>query len=226
LEATGATHFIYGSLAQWRYENDAGINPLDNQIIAALGRKDIMELALNFTKGRFRYELYELHLDKRFLPKEETGVGHYIDDEVIFGDFVRYVGDGVGNTQLMGNIVFIRYLWEVLEQPDSDYRVQVSLFNTGDGQIYQTWEGPVNPHTHGSDARELYYNSQVWDVGERIIDWRSMELPDNLNPPVGRDIYRLIINFVDAKTGEIVPMTINGESADGYPIMAKFSYGG
>jgi 4-amino-4-deoxy-L-arabinose transferase-like glycosyltransferase len=222
-ELEGATHFLYGSLAQWRYENDEGIDPLQNQIVAALGRTDIMERALNFTTGSFRYELYQLHLENRYLPPDDTLVGHLIEDDVVFGGFVRYLGDNVNNTQLVGNTIAIDYLWEVLAEPEEDYLVQIDLLNTEDGQIYWTWRAPVNPHQHGSETRILYYSTQVWEVGERIVDRRSITLTDNGAAPNGQESYKLIVNFVDAETYEPVPMTINGEPAAGYPMMANFS---
>jgi hypothetical protein len=220
-ELQGATHFLYGSLAQWRYENDEGIDPLQNQIVAALGRADIMERALNFTMGSFRYELYQLTLENRYLPPDDTLVGNLIEDDVVFGGFARYLGDNVSNTQLVGDRIAIDYLWEVLEQPEGDYLVQIDLLNTADGQIYWTWRAPVNPHQHGSETRVLYYSTQVWQVGELIVDRRSITLNDNGAAPQGA--YKLIVNFVDAETYEPVPMTINGVPANGYPMMAHFS---
>jgi hypothetical protein len=221
-ELEGATHFLYGSLAQWRYENDEGINPLQNQIVAALGREDLMERALNFTMGSFRYELYQLTLENRYLPPDDTLVGHLIEDDVVFGGFARYLGDNVSNGQLVGNIIYIDYLWEVLELPGRDYMVQIDLLNTEDGQIYQTWRAPVNPHQHGNETRILYYSTQVWQVGENIVDRRSIELMDVSNIPAGQGIYRLVVNFVDAETNEPVSVRINGNPADGYLMVAKF----
>src|SRR5690606_12885509 len=55
----GATHYLYGSLARWRYENDEGIPALDNPIVASLGRENLFHQVLDFETGTFSYELYE-----------------------------------------------------------------------------------------------------------------------------------------------------------------------
>lgn len=224
-ELDGATHFLYGSLAQWRYENDEGIDPLQNQLVAALGRDDLMEKSLNFVTGRFRYELYELRLENRDATPDDTHIGNVIEDEVVFGGFVRYISDSVsvGNGNLVGNTGYISYMWEVIAEPTDDYFIQLDLLNTEDGRVYFTWREPVNPHQHGSDTRVLYYSTQVWQVGERIVDRHAIWLGDASNIPNGQGIYSLIVNFVDAETLEALPMTLNGEVADGYPMVARFT---
>ena len=60
LEALGATHFIFGAKARAAYL-DAGIEPQETQLVAALGRSDIVELERAHYDGFFSYELYEVH---------------------------------------------------------------------------------------------------------------------------------------------------------------------
>ncbi len=212
----GATHYLYGSLARWRYENDEDIHPLHNQIVASLGRETLFNQVLDFETGTFAYELYELSLDERFtIP--QSGISNYIENEVIFGDAIRYVGDSVSNSNLVGNRIFSTHVWEVLATPSANYHIQVNLLNEDDGEIYRTWVNPVAPTEHG------YYNTALWQTGEFIIDEQSV-LVDTSDLPAGAN-YRFVFNLVDIETDEIIPMTINGEPANGYPMSAQFTIG-
>ena len=59
-DALGATHFIYGAKAREAYRG-AGLDPLDTQLVAALGRIDMFRKAREHHDGNFSYELYESH---------------------------------------------------------------------------------------------------------------------------------------------------------------------
>jgi hypothetical protein len=50
-----------------------------------------------------------------------------------------------------------------------------------------------------------------------------VELTDVSNIPAGQGIQRVVVNFVDTETYEPVPVTINGEFANDYPMVASFS---
>lgn len=216
-EIEDATHFIYGSQARWRYENE-GIQPLDNRIIASLGREELFHKVLDFENGTFEYELYELNLDNRYEMPERGPSGHQIEDDVIFGDAIHYVGDSISNTQLVGNQVAFAYLWEVIAPPQGNYLVQVELLNIEDNEIYRTWQTAIAP------AEDAYYNTALWEANEFVVDNHSLML-DFSDLPRGANIYRFVVNFVDAETGETIPMTINGETEDGYIMEAAFSVG-
>lgn len=218
-ELENATHFVYGSQASWRYENDEGIDPLENRVVASLGRQDVMTQLFEFTEGTFRYELYELHLENRFLEPDLSPVGHRIEETVLFGDFVRWRGDNVSTTQLLNTALGLDFLWEVVDEPQRDYRVQISLVREADGETYYTWEAPIAPTEHA------YYSSTLWEPGEFIVDRRRLVLEDAEGIPRG-DGYRLYVNLIDADTGERVPVTMDGETLpDGYPLMAPFRVG-
>lgn len=217
-DLAGVTHFIYGTQARWRYE-EAGILPTENAILASLGRKDIMRQVLRFTDGTFRYELYELMLEQRFIPIEDTLVYRIAEETVQFGDFVRLGADNVGNDQLAGNTLFLDFLWQVIAPAPQDYLLQFDLVYEADGQIYYSWQAPVAQGEHA------YYNSQLWEAGEHIIETHALTLPPPWEMPRGAG-YRLYLNFVDRETGQAVPVTINGELAErGYPLKTNFAVG-
>src|SRR5690606_30518867 len=106
--------------------------------------------------------------DARYTMPERGPSGHLIEDEVIFGDAIRYVGDSVNNTQLLGNRVTFAYLWQVIDEPQGNYLVQVDLLNEDDGQIYRTWQTEVAPSDHA------YYNTALWEIGEYVVDNHSV----------------------------------------------------
>ncbi|MEO1291068.1 MAG: hypothetical protein AAFV93_25315, partial [Chloroflexota bacterium] len=165
-ELGDATHFLYGSQARWRYENDEGIQPLDNRIVASLRREELFNQVLDFETGTFEYELYELSLDNRYTMPDGGPAGHLIEDEVIFGDAIRYAGDSVNNTQLRGNRVGITFLWDVIDVPEDNYHVRLDLLNTEDDTVYATWQTTVAPSEDG------YYNTALWETDEFVIDER------------------------------------------------------
>ncbi|MGJ3237693.1 MAG: ArnT family glycosyltransferase [Anaerolineae bacterium] len=214
-----ATHLIYGSQARWRYENDEGIPAQQNRIVASLGRNELFHQVLDFESGTFEYELYEVNLDARF---QQPSSGEYAmappEQEIIYGDAIRYAGGLVNNTQLAGNRVGMVFAWEVLAEITRDYHVELALLNTEDDTIYYRQQSPIAQTEHA------YYSTAFWEQGEYVLDDHWLELQFGDMPP-GRDIYRIIINFVDTETGDALPMTIDGIEAEGYPFPSIFSLG-
>jgi hypothetical protein len=218
-ELEGATFFIYGSLARWRYI-DENIPVDENRVVSSLGREEIFWKIYDFEDGNFEYELYEIHLDQRLQMPERGPSGHLIEEEVIFADSIRYVGDSVSIGQLAGNSVSISFLFQPIAVPEGDYSVRLSLFNIEDSSVYTSWpDFPFNP------SEEASYSTALWEVGEFVVQTVRIQLDNPLDYPAGRDIYRLMVNFVDNATGEIVPVTVNGEVVEGYFMVAKFSNG-
>jgi 4-amino-4-deoxy-L-arabinose transferase-like glycosyltransferase len=220
LESVGATHYQYGTQAGWRYENDEGIPPTANQIVSSLARADIMTRKLFFNDGTFRYELYELHLDNRYIAPDATDI-YILPQPVQFGDFATLRGVNIGNDQLLGNKLFLSFLWDVHAPAPADYTVRLDLRHEPSATIYHTWQAPV-----AQDERGYYYNTRLWDAGERVIDARAVQLPPPYRDyPRGYD-YRILLNLVDQATGATVPITIDGELyPQGYPLHTTFGVG-
>jgi len=217
----GATHYLYGSQARWRYADD-GVPPEENQIVSALARAEVMTQVLRHTDATFRYELYELHLDGRYPPDNDAmGIGYVPDSRVIFGDSIRYVGNGPSTNDLLRNTLYLRIIWEVLAPIDGDYWVQFDLLNTDTGEVVGTWRGPVAPGEHG------YYRTDLWQPGEFIRDDRRLpleDLGDKASLPRSES-YRIVVSIYDPQTGERLPLTIDGERipGDGYPQFQTYS---
>jgi hypothetical protein len=214
----GATHYLYGSHARWRYQ-DEGINPMNNRIVASLAREELFHKVYHFDDGNFEYELYELSLETRFQNPEGGPAGHRITDEVIFGDGIRFLGDGISFTQLSGNTIFFTFLWETITAPERDYYLQLSLLNTQNDQIETSWDRRF------IENEESDYSTRFWETGEYVTTRHQIVLEDPGSYPAGSNIYRLLLKLVDSETGEILAVTINGELQDAYPLEAWFSNG-
>lgn len=214
-ELDGVQYFVYGSPESvGAYD---GIPMQENQVVGGFARtgttvQNIMRRAWGKDDGIFRYEVYALNLERRFIDPE---MFHNPPQPVIFGDFARYRGHGIGaDTLWPGRQIILQMYWEALAPASDDYTIYLHL-RDADGEVWATWDGPItSPEYH--DGR--YYSTQVWEPGEFIIDERRLRLPDDVQPPPG-DGYGLWFGFYDLDTGERLPVTVDGEPAgDGYRI--------
>ena len=201
-----AHYFVYGvPETRGAYEF---VPPLQNQVVSALGRTDITRRAWGMDDGNFRYEVYELNLQNRFLRPNPDGAAQ---DGVVIGDFVRYLGYDIGGLELWpGRRVIMHLFWEVLAPAPEDYVVFIHL-SDADDEVIAAWDGPVARSEYG------WYSTLLWDAGEYISDERAIELPDGLAPE--GEGYRIVIGMYNPVTNERVPMLVNGEdSPSGYII--------
>lgn len=217
LEALGATHYLYGNHARWFYE-EADIVPEDTQIVLSFGRGDVMTELFVQDDSTFRYELYLLHLADRF-TLQDNYAPIPVDEAPIIGEALRYRGLGFNNTQFAGGApANLRILWEVLQPLEGEYKLRVDLLNGDDGIVYNSWDYDLAPGPYGN------YRADVWEVGEFFrtsirVQFRTGGLPKSQN-------YRLVVNFVHTETGEVLPITLNGEPLpDGYALPQPFAIG-
>ncbi len=196
----GVDYFIYATPeAQNDYDN---VPPTENQVLGALDRKDIMRRAWGMDDGIFRYDVYELNLGNRWIAPIPNGVETH---DVVIGGFARYLGYDIGGLDLWPGRKVIAHLdWQVIAQPTDDYSILIHL-RDGDGNLIASWDGPVAEGEHG------YYSTLVWEPGEYISDERAIKLPDGVDP-VGEG-YRLVIGIYNTRTGERLPVTVDGKAA-------------
>jgi 4-amino-4-deoxy-L-arabinose transferase-like glycosyltransferase len=193
-----------------------GIPMLQNQVIAGLSLAgstidNVVRKAWWQDDGFFNYIVYELHLDKRHENPQSL---HDPAQPVIFGDFVRFRGHGIGGATFWpGRRLYLQLYWEALTKTSVDYTIYVHLRDAA-GNLYKTWDGPV---THSHDGR--YYSTMLWEPGEFIRDERLLRITDEEPlPPTDRD-YSLVVGFYDPQTNERLPVTIGGAPAgDGFTL--------
>ena len=196
----GVDYFIYATLeAQSDYES---VPPTENQVLGALDRKDIMRRAWGMDDGIFRYDVYELHLDNRWVAPTPNGLETH---DVVIGGFARYIGYDIGGLDLWsGRKVIAHLYWQVVAPPTEDYSIMIHLQDSA-GNLIASWDGPVAKGEHG------YYSTLVWEPGEYISDERTIKLPDDVDA-VGQG-YRLVIGIYNTVTGERLPVTVDGAAA-------------
>jgi hypothetical protein len=211
-ELDGVTYFVDG--APEGIGAYGGIPPLTNQVWGALARgqtsvPNVTRRAWWHDDGIFRYEVYELHPERRF---EQPELYHDPAEPVVFGDFVRFRGHGIGaDTFWPGRPVYLQLYWEVLNATDRDFTVYIHL-RDADGTVRAAWDGPV---TSSGDGR--YYSTLVWEPGEWIVDERLLRLAEGDAPP--GEGYTLVIGFYDLVTNERLPVTVGGVPAgDGFAL--------
>ncbi len=187
-----------------------GVPPLTNQVLSALARgqttvPNVARRAWWHDDGIFRYEVYELHPERRF---EEPTAIHDPAEPVVFGDTFRFRGHSIGaDTFWPGRPVYLQLYWETLKATDRDYTLFIHL-RDADGGVRATWDGPV---TSSGDGR--YYSTLVWEPGEFVVDERLLRLAAGTAPPGAG--YTIVVGFYDLATSERLPVTVGGVLAGG-----------
>jgi hypothetical protein len=190
----------------------ANVSLPDNQVIGALRREDILRRAWGMDDGIFRYDVYQLHLDRRFQAPQPNAPAAQV---VVFGGFARYVGNDIGALDFWaGRPVVLTLYWESLAPAAGDYMIYIHL-RDANGSVIQSWDAPVA--LDATTALPRYYSTHVWQPGEYIADVRRLMLTA-ADAPLGQG-YSLVIGMYDLASEVRLPVTLDGEDAgDGYVI--------
>lgn len=204
LEALGATHFIYGAKARDAYRN-AGLEPRETQLVAALGRRHIIELARAHYDGFFSYELYEVHkLARRHeLPDAlaaETAA-------ILFGDRLRLDLPSVHPPRIYATTpITVEPSWRALQPLERDLEFVLRLFNLERELVGEEWRFQANPHRHG------VYATRWWGQEEIVKDRQVLRLQEGVDYRTGSH-YVFRLGVWDEQAGEYLPLTIDGKPA-------------
>jgi len=214
-ELDGVTYFIDSHPQGTGMYEDVAL--VDNQVIGALGREDIMRHAWGMDDGIFRYDVYELHLDQRYEPAQPNGPA---SEGVVFGDFARYLGYDIGALDFwLGRPVVLTLYWQSLAPADNDYMIYVHV-RDANGEVVQSWDAPVALDDTHTPPR--YYSTHVWQPGEYIKDVRRLTF-EAADAPLGNG-YTLVVGMYDLASQTRVPVSIDGQPAgDGYIIDDRIS---
>lgn len=216
-ELAGATHYLYGSHARWRYE-DESIPINQNQVVAALGRDDIFERYFIFADGTFRYELYEIKLAERWRVATDLPLGNPEERDVRFGDFVRYLGHSASNDVFATwNAVYVDFYFQALGPAPEDYRMQIALLDPETGEELANFDEWPLPSPHG------HYHTTLWQVDEVIRISRRLQLTADM-PQVRSGPLELAVGFYRGTDAgrTFAPVTIEGVPAGRYTLDENF----
>ena len=155
---------IYGAKARDAYLA-AGINPLESQLIAALGRHDLFEKVKAHYDGVFSYELYEIgDFSHRHRLRKSWADGQAVTQN-IFGDRLQVHSRGAFPAQIHKTTpITLQLTWQALQQLDTDYQFVLQLQEVENGALAQAWQLLPAAHRHG------YFATSRWDVGEYVND--------------------------------------------------------
>lgn len=207
-----AAYFVYGvpeSMMKYRIADAE-----QNQLVGALARTDIMRRAWGLEDVDFRYNIYELNLNERFVDRQPVDPQ---ESAVLVGDFARFLGIDLGGLEFWpGRPLYFTMYWQVIGQTEYDYSIFVHLRDR-DGNLIANWDAP----TAVSEITGIrtYYSTRFWETGEIVFDQRILRLPEGV-APVGSG-YELIIGMYDSTTGVRVEMTVDGVVSENDEIVVE-----
>lgn len=200
------THYIYGTQPEWRYQ-DESIPPDENQIVASLGRKDVMLQTMSYNDGIFRYEVYEPHLEAR-----KTLAMDYlapVSEEVVYGSTVQWT-DYIFSSSEFGNSIFYDLAFRAVAQPTVDLTLSLALVHVETGEeVYRTTTC-FAPGQYGC------YRAVLWDEGEIVTtSGKLIGASETQGFPPGDYVLRV---GVYEGSGRPWPVVVDGDSRPYYDL--------
>lgn len=205
IEALGATHFIYGAKAREAYL-DAGIDPRETQLVAALGRHDLFEKVRSHYHGVFSYELHEVGEIRR-RHKLRAGFAE-IEEElevVVFGERLQLYAGGLYPLRIHVSMpITFEPIWRALQTLNRDYEFVLHLIEP-DGEFGYEWRFFAAPHRHGA------YHTSLWRIGEFINDQHILGQDDSTD--FDGDGFTFWLGVWDRDAQAYLPLEIDGVKA-------------
>ena len=214
-EALGATHFIYGAKARKAYEQ-AGIDPAQTQLVAALGRQDLFTKTRSHYDGTFSYELYRSKdmAGRHALPSRRQFPTLHDAKEIVFGDVLRLRAEGMHPPWIFKEApITLQTAWQALQPMDSDYRFVFELFNRDSQQADYRWVLELGAHRHG------YYATSLWDAGETVRELAVVRIPERSEIARSAD-YAMRLRVFDPISDDYLPVEIDGRPAGDFLTLA------
>ena len=213
-EALGATHFVYGAKAREAYVQ-AGIDPAQTQLVAALGRQDLFNKIKSHYDGTFSYELYQSkNMARRHAPPSRSRFPTLHDTaEIVFGGILRLRAEGLHPPWIFKESpITLQTAWQALAPLQHDYRFVFELYNRDADKMGQQWILPLGQHRHGD------YATSLWDPGETVRDLSIVEIPEDSEITHGSN-YVMRLRVLDP-LGAWLPVEIDGQAAGDFLTLA------
>jgi len=170
-----------------------------NQILSSLLRDNVMLRAFWIDDKNFRYWIYTIDNNTRFIPPDPNGKLN-----VQIGDFAWLVGYDLSTLQNhpLQN-VYLTFWWKALKPADLDYSLYIHLWDPRAQQAVGVWGGePVSGTQPTKDFLiRVPYHTRLWQPGETIKDEWKIRLPDA--PP---GVYELRVGLYDPVSGQRLPV--------------------
>lgn len=126
---------------------------------------------------------------------------HPLREQVTFGGQIALLGSDVAPQRQVasGETLAITLLWRAVRQPDKDYTGFVQLLDA-EGRLVAQHDHPLTNN---------FMPSTLWRPGVTLPDAYQILLPSEA--AVGK--YRLIVGLYDGKSGERLPVVVDGSAA-------------
>ena len=213
-EALGATHFVYGAKARAAYVQ-AGIDPAQTQLVAALGRQDLFNKIKSHYDGTFSYELHQSkNMARRHAPPSRSRFPTLHDTaEIVFGGILRLRAEGLHPPWIFKESpITLQTAWQALAPLQHDYRFVFELYNRDTDKVGQQWILPLGQHRHGD------YATSLWDPGETVRDLSIVKIPEDSEITHGSN-YVMRLRVLDP-LGAWLPVEIDGQAAGDFLTLA------
>lgn len=219
-ENYGATHFLYGTQAQWVYERN-NVIPEEIQLITALGRETYFEETKFHSDATFRYELYERQDASRFEPAQRSDYPLVYDDrDIVFGDILRFQAVGISPELVYeGQNILLTSAWEALQPVHTDYQFVFEFYNPEQPDLSYQWFTQLASHRHG------YYATDLWDIGETVHDEQFVQVAQKSKLELGKN-YQFRVRVYDPIRNQFLPVFIDGQHVgDFFTMEGRFKFG-
>ena len=212
-ESSGATHFIFGAKAREAYL-DAGLDPLETQLVSALGRVDLFRKTKEHRDATFSYELYEAldWKDRWTAPKRHRSQPPE-RPVVVYGGRLQVYADGLYPAIIHRETpITFEPSWRALRTLEREYQFVLQHRHPETGKIWQEWRLRPGEHRHG------YYSPLLWQVDEVVRDRQVLRLEPNSGYRRG-DPYIFLLGVWDPASEAYLPLEVDGEPAgEFYPL--------
>lgn len=220
-ESLGATHFIYGTQARWKYERN-GIIPTHTQLISALGRKNLFQELKYHDDATFSYELYHYTNTRFDVPKADNFTNIYMDKEILFGDSIRLHASDIITPETIseGDDLYIKSAWQALRPIHQDYRIMIEFENPNLFKQDYYWITTIAPHSHG------YYSTSQWDIREIVQTDHIGWIPKDTKHIRRYSAYQFRIYILDTINNRFLPVYVDGKHiGDFYRLEGDYRFG-